>query len=162
MLLFERGDYFFSFDLKSGYHHVDIAPPHCKYLGFAWEGHFYVFTVLPFGLSSACYMFTKLLRPLVRYWRAKGLRILVYLDDGLCAVAGRQKALEASELVRTTLARPGFVVHLIKSIWEPIRRAAVAWVCGRFGTRADRGSPSKVDRSPAYARPRMSGGPDTR
>ena len=122
MLLFERGDYLFSFDLKSGYHHVDIAPPHCKYLGFAWEGHFYVFTVLPFGLSSACYMFTKLLRPLVRYWRAKGLRILVCLDDGLCAVAGRQKALEASELVRTTLARAGFVVHLIKSIWEPIRR----------------------------------------
>ena len=101
---------------------MDIAPPHCKYLGFAWEGHFYVFTVLPFGLSSACYMFTKLLRPLVRYWRAKGLRVLVYLDDGLCAVAGRQKALEASELVRTTLARAGFVVHLIKSIWEPIRR----------------------------------------
>ena len=122
MLLFERGDYLFSFDLKLGYHHVDIAPSHCKYLGFAWEGHFYVFTVLPFGLSSACYMFTKLLRPLVRYWRAKGLRILVYLDDGLCAVAGRQKALEASELVRTTLARAGFVVHLIKSLWEPIRR----------------------------------------
>ena len=101
---------------------MDMAPPHFKYLGFAWEGHFYVFTVLPFGLSSACYMFTKLLRPLVRYWRARALRILVYLDDGLCAVAGRLKALVASELVRTTLARAGFVVHLIKSIWEPIQR----------------------------------------
>ena len=41
----------------------------------------------------------------------------MYLDDGLCAVAGRLKALVASELVRTTLARAGFVVHLIKSIW---------------------------------------------
>ena len=122
MLLFEKGDYLFSFDLKSGYHHVDIALPHCKYLGFAWEGRFYVFTVLPFGLSSACYMFTKLLRPLVRYWRAKGLRILVYLDDGLCAVAGRHKALEASQLVRTTLAKAGFVVHPTKSVWEPSQR----------------------------------------
>ena len=28
MLLFQRGDYLFSFDLKSGYHHVDIAPIH--------------------------------------------------------------------------------------------------------------------------------------
>ena len=36
MLLFERGDYLFSFDLKSGYHHVDIAEIHQKYLGFAW------------------------------------------------------------------------------------------------------------------------------
>ena len=68
MLLFESGDYLFLFDLKSGYHHVDIADHHCKYLGFAWDGHFYVFTVLPFGLATACYIFTKLLRPLVRYW----------------------------------------------------------------------------------------------
>ena len=122
MLLFEKGDYLFTFDLKSGYHHVDIAEEHCKYLGFAWHGRFYMFTVLPFGLSSACYMFTKLLRPLVRYWRARGLRILVYLDDGLCATAGRQRALEESHLVQATLNRAGFVVHPTKSVWEPIQR----------------------------------------
>ena len=34
MLLLEKGDYMFSFDLKSGYHHVDIAKEHWKYLGF--------------------------------------------------------------------------------------------------------------------------------
>ena len=56
MLLLEKGDYMFSFDLKSGYHHVDIAKEHWKYLGFSWESRFYVFTVLPFGLSSACYI----------------------------------------------------------------------------------------------------------
>ena len=38
MLLFEKGDYLFSFDLKSGYHHVDITEAHWKYLGFAWGG----------------------------------------------------------------------------------------------------------------------------
>ena len=40
-----------------------------------------------------------------------GLRIIVYLDDGLCAVAGEQAALEASQLVRTTLDRAGFVAQ---------------------------------------------------
>ena len=40
MLLFQKGDYLFSFDLKSGYHHVDIAEPHHKYLGFAWKDKF--------------------------------------------------------------------------------------------------------------------------
>ena len=59
-LLFERGDYMFSFDLKSGYHHVDIADVHQKFLGIEWCGVYYVFTVLPFGLSTACYVFTKL------------------------------------------------------------------------------------------------------
>ena len=61
MLLFEKGDFLFSFGLKSGYHHVDIAAIHQKYLGFSWQGAYYVFTVSPFGLSTACYMFTKLL-----------------------------------------------------------------------------------------------------
>ena len=122
MLLFEPGDYLFSFDLKSGYHHVDIADHHCKYLGFAWDGHFYVFTVLPFGLATACYMLTKLLRPLVRYWRARGLRILVYLDDGLCAVAGKKEALWASQFVRSTLAKAGLLEHPVKSIWDPTQR----------------------------------------
>ena len=35
MLLFQKEDYLFSFDLKSGYHHVDIHRQHQKYLGFA-------------------------------------------------------------------------------------------------------------------------------
>ncbi len=45
-----------------------------------------------------------MLRPLVRYWRARGHMILMYLDDYLSAAAGGQKALEASQLVRTTPA----------------------------------------------------------
>ena len=71
MLLLKRGDYLFSFDLKSGYHYVEIAEVHHKYLVFAWNDASYVFTVLPFGLASACNIFTKLLWPLVRYWRKK-------------------------------------------------------------------------------------------
>ena len=63
MLLFEKDDYIFTFDLKSGYHQIDIRPAQHKYLGFAWEREgrrqFYPFTVLPFGLATACYIFTK-------------------------------------------------------------------------------------------------------
>ncbi|XP_063426807.1 uncharacterized protein LOC134710382 [Mytilus trossulus] len=77
----------FLFDLKAGYHHIDIFAPHQKYLGFSWkfEGveKYYVFTVLPFGLKSSGYVFTKVLRPLVAHWRRKGIKIVVYLDDGL-------------------------------------------------------------------------------
>ena len=76
-LMFEKDKFLFKFDLKSGYHHVDIYPEHQKYLGFKWDsnGHvnYYVFTVLPFGLSTACYLFTKLMRPLVRHWRGRSL-----------------------------------------------------------------------------------------
>ena len=37
MLMFEKDNYMFTFDLKSGYHHIDICPAQHKYLGFARE-----------------------------------------------------------------------------------------------------------------------------
>ena len=47
----------FIFDLKSGYHHIDIFPLHQTYLGFAWKfnniENYFVFTVLPFDLQSS-------------------------------------------------------------------------------------------------------------
>ena len=68
--LFQSGYFFFTFDLKSGYHHVESFPDHRQYQGFSWNfgsvvKHF-VFTVLPFGLSSAAYIFSKLVRSLVK------------------------------------------------------------------------------------------------
>ena len=36
-LMFEANEYLFKFDLKSGYHHVDIHPDHSHFLGFQWE-----------------------------------------------------------------------------------------------------------------------------
>jgi len=60
---------------------------------------------MPFGLSTACYAFTKLLRPLVKYWRGKRLRTLLYLDDGIVVVAGEEAAKLASQQVREDLAK---------------------------------------------------------
>lgn len=68
---FEKGFYCIKFDLKSGYHHIDIAEEYQNYLGFQWDNKYYCFTVLPFGLSSAPFIFTKCLRPLVKFLRKK-------------------------------------------------------------------------------------------
>ena len=43
---------------------------------------FYAFTVLPFGLSTAPYVFAKLLKPLEKHWRLQGICIAIFLDDG--------------------------------------------------------------------------------
>ena len=79
----------FKFDLISGYHHIDI---HTKYLGFEWGGSLYIFNVLPFGLVLACFVFTKVLRPLVRYWHSMGIRMVLYIDDGIVAGQGFEGA----------------------------------------------------------------------
>ena len=123
MLMVGKNDFMISFDLKSEYHHVDIHKEHWKYLGFAWNNgpivQYYVFCVLPFGLATACYFFTKLMRPLVKYWRGPGLRIIVYLDDGIAAIAGEQAACAASCKVQEDLHQAAFVVNVSKCNWEP-------------------------------------------
>ena len=92
-----------------------------RYIINIWDlrGTIFVFTVLLFGLASACYIFTKLLHPLVAYRRSKGLRSVVYLDDGLCAAMDYAAMVKASLLVWETLDCAGFVVHLMKCIWDP-------------------------------------------
>ena len=107
----------FSFDLKCGYHHVDIIETHQTFLGFAWGSQFYVFTVLPFGLSTAPSVFTKLLRPLVHLWRSKGYKAILYLDDGICVVEG--EASRVSRWVRGTLEKAGFLANEAKCTWTP-------------------------------------------
>ena len=69
MMLFEPGDLIFTFDLKAGYHQVEIAAQHYKYVGLEWNNKFYV---LPFGLAVAPYVLIKLIHPLVRLWRNRG------------------------------------------------------------------------------------------
>ena len=122
MLLFKPGEWMFSFDLKSGYHHVDIIESHQTFLGFEWGSQFYVFTVLPFGLSTAPYVFTKLLRPLVRLWRGKGCKAVLYLDDGICAVEGEEEAFKVSSWVRETLDKAGLVANEAKCTWTPTHK----------------------------------------
>ena len=87
-LYFTPDDSMFSVDLEKAYHHVDMHESAWEYLGFAWLGKTYTFTVMPFGLSPACWVFTKLTNELVGRWRSHGIRLVHYLDDFLVAVAG--------------------------------------------------------------------------
>ena len=74
-------DEFISVDLKNGFHHVPVNLNDRKYLGFSWEGIYYQWNVLPFGLSSSPYFFCKILKPIVGWLREKGLRVIIYVDD---------------------------------------------------------------------------------
>ena len=127
-------NWLFSFDIKSGYHHIDIFPPDQEFLGFSWfkDGftHFYKFTVLPFGLSTGPYIFTKVMRPLVRYWRLQAFRIAVYLDDGLGVCPSFADCCSQSLAVKSDLFRAGFVANTQKSIWVPVQ--SLRWLGYRW------------------------------
>lgn len=127
------GDYMFSFDLKSGYHHVEIFPDHRKHLSFAWtfssrRTRFFQFSVLPFGLNSAPYLFfLKLLKPLVKKWRCEAKSIVVYMEDVLGAAADIiDKAEIASLQVHADLLKSDFIANEAKCVWEPTQ--VITWL----------------------------------
>ena len=80
-----------------------------------------MFTVLPFGLSSAPYIFTKLLRPLVKHWRSQGVRVVVYLDDGFDVESTELLSQIHSNILRSDLAAAGFISYDDKSVWVPVQ-----------------------------------------
>ena len=113
--LVKQGDFLFSFDLKSGYHHIGIHKEHQKFLGFSWnfDGHikYFYFIVLPFGLASAGHIFTKTIKCLVKHWRSHSINIIVYLDDGLGIAESLSVALNIGDRVREDILRSGFIVN---------------------------------------------------
>ena len=70
---------------------------------------FYVFKVLPFGLATACFIFTKLLRPLVKRWRSLGMKAIMYVDDGICSAKSYNEAESHGFRIKDDLDKAGLV-----------------------------------------------------
>ena len=74
----EKGDYYFSFDLKSAYLQVKLNENFLQYFGFALDfedgsRRYFQYLNLPFGLNDACRVLTKLLRSPLDRWRRRGI-----------------------------------------------------------------------------------------
>lgn len=114
-----------SFDLKSGYHHIDIHPECQTYLGLAWKfsnckiRRYFIFTVLPFGLSTAPHIFTKTLRPLVKFWRFNGINMGLFLDDGWLTEYSKVACDNLSKNIQLDLKESGLITNEEKCQWEP-------------------------------------------
>ena len=110
---------------------MEIFEEHRKYLSFSWifsDGslRYFQFAVLPFGLSSAPYLFTKLLKPMVKKWRMEVKTIVVYLDDGLASAPDYNKAKIVSLQVHSDLLKFGFLPNETKCCWDPVQ--TITWL----------------------------------
>lgn len=79
-------------DLEDAYFAIPIHPEHQKLLCSEFQNVTYQFKCLPFGLTSAPRVLTKLLKPLVAFVRRLGLRICIYIDDLLILNSQREGA----------------------------------------------------------------------
>lgn len=127
---FSLNRYACKFDFRSGYHHISVSEHHKKFLGFSWRENekerFFEYQVMPFGLSSAPYLFTKIFRVLVKKWRSQGFTIFLYLDDGLILANTFDECASVAAQIRLDLKLAGVSVAEEKCVWEPVHK--IVWL----------------------------------
>ena len=70
----------------------------------------YQFRVLPFGLSLSPMVFTKMLRPVLRWARRKGIRLSAYLDDLLIVAKDKQTSQHHTRMIAQKLNELGYLI----------------------------------------------------
>ena len=118
-MLVRQGDYLASLDLKDAYLHVPIHHSCHKYLRFVFQGRHYEWTALPFGISVAPWLFTRITRPIVGFLHNRGIRFESYIDDCLLLHQNRATLTSHLDFSCLFLRRLGWKLNLEKSDLNP-------------------------------------------
>lgn len=113
--LVSRHNFMCNIDLQDAYFLVPMHTESRKYLRFLFEDQMYEFVCLPFGLCTAPFVFTKVLKPVVNLLRGKGLISTIYLDDILCIGPNAAACAKNVEITTRTLESLGFLINYKKS-----------------------------------------------
>ena len=114
--LLRAGEWMAKIDLKDAYFMIPMGQEDRDFLKFQWKEKTYQFTCLPFGLSSAPWVFTKTTRPVVATLRELGLRLVIYIDDIL--IMAETESLMKDHIV-AVIYLLGFVINHPKSVLTP-------------------------------------------
>ena len=113
------GDWMMKVDLKDAYFAIPLNCQDRKLLRFQWQGKLYQFNCLPFGLSSAPWVFTKATKPVVTILRTLGMRIIIYIDDILVMAPSKEIAQQHTDCLIFLLENLGFTINRQKSLTDP-------------------------------------------
>lgn len=106
-------------DLEDAYLLVPVAQEYRHFLRFQWRGTVFEFTVLPFGLATAPFIFTKILRPVVAHLRTNGYCSVIYLDDLLLLSPSKEDCFRNLNASMDLLSSLGFLLNCSKSQLTP-------------------------------------------
>ena len=107
-------DYAFSIDLQDAYFIIPIAKHHCHFLKFVWHNMSYQWKVLPFGLTTAPWVFTTLTKPILFLCHYKGFCIVIYLDDILVLDCSKWVGKRACSFLCSLLVHLGLHMNFSK------------------------------------------------
>lgn len=124
--LIPKDGYLATIDLKEAYLLIPVKYEDRKYLRFQFQSNpnsndstTFEFTAMPYGLSVAPWVFTKIMREVISFLRRQNFKSVIYLDDILCIGDTfdecRNNVLETLRLLQSL----GFVVNFEKSNLQP-------------------------------------------
>ena len=116
----KRQDFLISIDLKEAYGHVAIISEHCPYLHFQFEGHTYMYTVLPNGIAVGPRYFVQITKAIADFLHKQGVQIIIYIDDTLLVASSMNKLIRDRDLTIHTFESCGFTVNFKKSQLDPM------------------------------------------
>ena len=117
--IFEN-NYAATFDLSKAYYHVPINPKYKKFFSFKFQSDFYNFNSMPFGLSTAPYIFSKFISPVLEYLRKNfNIQIFSYIDDFLLLAKSADQLKLNINISLELFKSLGFLINFEKSIITP-------------------------------------------
>lgn len=163
-----RDDHLTSWDVADAFHHVWLASRESTFLAFRVAHVIYFPLTMPFGVKLAPWVWTKILRPVVASLRARGFKIMPYMDDfgSLAetphrlspvsqeqATAGRVEAIAVFRNGRHADARPVGLHHRHVSVPPSSQTRPLAWRrgVGRLSATACNNAPPLGDPARATA-----------
>ena len=115
----QQGEHTLQLDLKDAYFHIPIKKAYRKYMRFAVNGVVYQYRALPFGLSIAPRVFTKILKPILGMLRKAMVRVHAYLDDWLIRLLNQQTGFRTAFVTVLLLRSLGWLINFPKSFLFP-------------------------------------------
>ena len=109
-------------DLTSAYYHLGVSESCKNFLSFKFDNHIYTWNAMPFGLSEAPYLFSKMMECVVTNLRVKyKLIILFYLDDILILDCSFEACRNAIITAIDFISSLGITINCEKSVITPVQ-----------------------------------------
>ena len=112
----EKNDWLITTDVEKAYYQVPLHKESQKYCTWRHKGQWVIPTILVFGLSVAPFIFTKIMRVILKYMRSLGIRGTNCIDDNLWAAPTKVMP-EVKEIVQLVFGSLGWVFNA-KCEWD--------------------------------------------
>ena len=143
--IWQRRAWLVTWDLKSAYWTLALTEAASMLCGCCWQGRYFVWVGLPFGVSDAVYIFQTVTWAQWRPMRCgrhallpmrpqgeqdttpapPGVVGITYIDDGAATAKCFWDALWMAAYAMVSLIRLGWIINWKKSRWTPRRRGCV-------------------------------------